>query len=93
MADPTADHRTHDLEAVAALADDRSVEGEARQAEAARCADCAALLGDLRLLSTATAALPAPARARDFRLDPADAARLRIDVAGTGGGARPSAGR
>ena len=49
--------------------------GEARRAEAARCPDCVALLDDLRLLAMATAALPVPSRSRDFRLDPADAAR------------------
>ena len=76
MADLSSDHGTHDLEAIAALADDPTPEGESRRVEAARCADCASLIDDLRLLATATAALPVPARTRDFRLDPADAARL-----------------
>ena len=76
MADPTSDHRGHDLEAIAALVDDRSPEGEARRTEAARCADCASLLEDLRLLATATTVLTPATRTRDFRLDPATAARL-----------------
>ena len=76
MADRTPEHATHDLEALAALAEDHSPEGDAGRAEAARCADCASLMDDLRLLATATAALPVPARTRDFRLDPADAVRL-----------------
>jgi hypothetical protein len=44
---------------------------------AAACAGCASLLGDLAAIRTATAALPAPARRRDYRLTDADAARLR----------------
>jgi len=42
-----------------------------------RCAGCAALLGDLAIIRTATATLPAPPRRRDYRLSDADAARLR----------------
>lgn len=44
---------------------------------AAACAGCASLLGDLAAIRAATAALPAPARRRDYRLNDADAARLR----------------
>jgi hypothetical protein len=44
---------------------------------AAACAGCASLLGDLAAIRAATAALPAPARRRDYRLTDADAARLR----------------
>jgi Meckel syndrome type 1 protein len=43
----------------------------------AACAGCASLLGDLAAIRAATAALPAPARRRDYRLTEADAARLR----------------
>ena len=43
----------------------------------AGCPACAELLADLRAIATATAALPAPRRTRDFRLTDADAARLR----------------
>src|ERR1035437_831701 len=43
----------------------------------AGCEECAALYADLGSIATATSALPAPARPRDFTLTPADAARLR----------------
>ncbi len=41
------------------------------------CEDCAALFADMGEIASATAALPTPARPRDFMLTPADAARLR----------------
>lgn len=41
------------------------------------CEDCAALFADLGANADATAALPVPARPRDFSLTEADAARLR----------------
>jgi hypothetical protein len=41
------------------------------------CEDCAALFADLGATADATAALPVPARPRDFTLTEADAARLR----------------
>src|SRR5665811_741541 len=41
------------------------------------CEDCAALFADLGATADATAALPVPARPRDFSLTEADAARLR----------------
>ena len=41
------------------------------------CEDCAALFADLEATADATAALPVPARPRDFTLTEADAARLR----------------
>ena len=44
---------------------------------AAACAGCATLLADLAAIRAATAALPAPARTKDYRLTEADAARLR----------------
>lgn len=49
------------------------------------CEECAALFADLAQIASATAALPAPARPRDFTLTPADAARLRPE--------RPASGR
>ncbi len=41
------------------------------------CAGCAALLADLGAIRGAMTALPVPARRRDYRLSPEDAARLR----------------
>lgn len=43
----------------------------------AECPDCAGLFADLSQIASATAALPVPARPRDFSLTPEDAARLR----------------
>lgn len=71
-----AGHATHDLEALAAFADDESDAPEAVRAQVAGCLECAALVADLRLLTGATAALAVPARTRDFRLSPEDAVRL-----------------
>jgi hypothetical protein len=51
----------------------------------AGCEECAALFADMGEIASATAALPAPARPRDFMLTPADAARLRA--------AQPARGR
>ncbi len=76
MADASTDHRTHDLEAIAALADDRGGATDGGPSTTPECPDCAALLDDLRLLSSADAKLLAPVRMRDFRLDPAQADRL-----------------
>ncbi len=77
---PDAPHGTHDLLLIAALAAKDLEPADLARAEAlvAGCAECATLAADLRLLTTASAALPAPAaRRRDFRLTPADADRLR----------------
>ena len=77
---PDAPHGTHDLLLIAALAADDLERADVARAGAlvAGCADCATLAADLRLLTAASAALPAPAaRPRDFRLTPADAERLR----------------
>lgn len=52
-------------------------EADAARARVAECPACAELLGDIRAIMAATAALPAPRRSRDFRLTEADAARLR----------------
>jgi hypothetical protein len=77
---PEAPHGTHDLLLIAAFAANDLEAADVGRAEAlvAGCSECAALAADLRLLTTASAALPAPAqRRRDYRLTPADAERLR----------------
>jgi hypothetical protein len=61
---------------VAAFVDDPAMAAEAIRVQVAVCPDCASLASDLRLLATASANLAAPTRRRDFRLSPADAARL-----------------
>lgn len=76
MADPGSSHAGHDLEDVAALADDPADATAAARVQVADCPDCAALLADLRLLATATVAVSAPSRPRDFRLGPDDVRRL-----------------
>ena len=98
MSEPRrATHDGHDLELVARAA---AGELDAREVEAARlaiagCGACAALEADLRAIAAATRDLGAPGEAtsirapRDFRLSPADAARLRRH--GALGLARPSA--
>jgi len=48
------------------------------------CEDCAALFADLGATADATAALPVPARPRDFTLTEADATRLRRQRRGLG---------
>ncbi len=69
----------HDESLIARLAVDDLDPREASDARrlVAECPACAELLTDLRLIASATAALPAPSRTRDFRLTEADAARLR----------------
>lgn len=72
-------HDTHDRELIAAHAAG-DLEGRALATAAdllATCSDCAELHADLRAIATATARVPARPRTRDFRLTPADAARLR----------------
>jgi hypothetical protein len=76
---PTS-HDRHDPILVAALAADDLAGTDRDQAlDLTRsCADCALLLDDLRALARGTAsAPPVAARPRDFRLTPADVARLR----------------
>src|SRR5688572_29205323 len=77
---PTS-HDAHDSVLVAALAADDLVGTERDQAlDLTRsCSDCALLHDDLRAIARATASAPPPIadRPRDFRLTPADAARLR----------------
>jgi hypothetical protein len=82
-------HATHDLERIAALldADLSPADRMAGEAMAASCPDCTRLRDDLFALARATAEMPSPERTRDFRLTPADAARL----ASVGSG-EPSAG-
>lgn len=74
------DHATHDLDVLAAAAD-RSVDAATRLAaeqQAAECRDCATLLADLRLISAGLGALPKQLPvARDFRISPERAAKLR----------------
>ena len=72
------EHATHDLDAVASLLDGDLLPADRATAarQVARCPACAALHQELLALSAATAALPTPARTRDFRLTTADAARL-----------------
>jgi hypothetical protein len=72
-------HQAHDPFLVAQLAADDLTGSERAAAErlVSECPRCAELLADLRAITSATSALPPPARTRDFRLTPADAARLR----------------
>jgi hypothetical protein len=69
----------HDETLIARLAlDDLDArDGATARTLVAECPACAELLADLSLIASATAALPAPRRTRDFRLTDADAARLR----------------
>jgi hypothetical protein len=80
-ADPAA-HASHDVVLLAALAD-RTAEAltpaERRVAESnlASCPTCATIHADLVALATAAPTAAVPARPRDLRLTPAEAARLR----------------
>lgn len=67
---PGPDHQSHDRLLLVRLASDDLSREEQPAAEALRaaCADCAALVRDIRLISRATARLPVPRRTRDFRL-------------------------
>jgi hypothetical protein len=75
-----ATHAAHDLTNVAALAaraDDLDEKtAAAARLQVAECTACADLLGDLVTIQTALPATSTPTRPRDFRLTPADAARL-----------------
>lgn len=77
--DETLMHPQHDELLVAQLAADDVTPSERARAEAlvAACAECRLLVDDLRVLTSAVVALPAPMRQRDFRLTESDAARLR----------------
>lgn len=71
-------HAGHDELLVARLygGDLDAAERDRAQDLLAECPDCAALFADLGAIARATAALPVPARPRDFTLTAADAARL-----------------
>ena len=74
-----ASHADHDPLAIAACAAGDATGRELDDALAlvAACGDCAALHHDLRAIAAALPGLPAPARSRDFRLTPGQAASLR----------------
>jgi hypothetical protein len=74
------DHQTdHDPQLIAAYAagDAEGADLERARDLVAACDDCAALHHDLRAIAAAMPAIPAPARTRDFRLTPEQAASLR----------------
>jgi len=72
-------HVDHDLERIVALLDGDLpvIERAAAVAQSEACADCRALLSDLRALAAATAEMPVLTRTRDFTLTPAMAEGLR----------------
>jgi hypothetical protein len=76
---PSSDHARHDRLLVARFAagDAYSTELSDARALVDGCNDCAALADEIRLLMRATAALPAPRRARDFRISAEQAEALR----------------
>jgi hypothetical protein len=76
---PDSQHPDHDLELIAAYASGDATGPQLEHASAliASCGDCAALHHDLRSIAAAMPELPAPARTRDFRLRPEQAAELR----------------
>jgi hypothetical protein len=74
------DHARHDPDLIAGHAAGDLSDTDRRVADAliAACAPCAELRRDLVAIAAATRSLPAPAAsARDFRLEPAQAERLR----------------
>ena len=76
---PDTLHDAHDLELVAAYAagDAEGPSLDRATALVASCPECAALHHDLRAIAAAMPELPVPARPRDFRLTPEQAASLR----------------
>ena len=76
---PDSQHPEHDLELIAAYAagDATGPELERATALVGTCDECAALHHDLRSIAAAMPTIPAPARTRDFRLTPEQAADLR----------------
>jgi hypothetical protein len=76
---PSPDHARHDRLLVARFAAGDAYPTEQSDARALvdGCNDCAALADEIRLLMDATAALPAPRRARDFRISAEQAEALR----------------
>jgi hypothetical protein len=83
VAEPIGRHDGHDPALVASLFDGDLAGPDLATAQlwVATCPACASLHADLLALSQATRAQPTPARPRDFRLTPADAARLRAEPA------------
>ena len=76
---PDSQHPDHDLELIAAYAagDAAGPELERATALVAACEECAALHHDLRSIAAVMPTVAAPARTRDFRLTPEQAAELR----------------
>ena len=78
---PSADHSRHDRLLVVRYLDrdDDLLAGEVSEARAliASCPDCAALGAELQLIADRTSHMVLPARPRDFRLTPEQAASLR----------------
>jgi anti-sigma factor RsiW len=83
-------HEDHDLGLIVALADEELAGAELATAESlvAACPECAALVLDLRALAAADRSLATAERPRDFRLTPADAARLAAPSEPVASGAR-----
>jgi hypothetical protein len=81
---PSSDHAGHDRWLVVRWTTDPAdlSPGETAQARAllAGCTDCAALAADLGIITRATASSIVPARPRDFRLTPAQAAGARGSI-------------
>jgi hypothetical protein len=78
-----ASHADHDLALIAALTDRDAADALApteldlARARLERCAECAAVHRDLLALTVGLQSAATPSRPRDFRLTPADAARLQ----------------
>lgn len=74
-----SDHRRHDRLLIARYAADDSYPSETEEARAqiAACAECAALVDDIKILSRVVATARTPSRPRDFRLSPEQADQLR----------------
>ena len=77
--DRTASHASHDEMLIVRLygGDVNASERDQALALMADCADCADLFADLGAIASASAAMPVPARPREFTLTEKDAARLR----------------
>src|ERR1035437_9866262 len=84
--DRTATHSNHDELLIVRLFGGDVDDPERARAldQLGQCDDCATLFADLRATADATAALPIPARPRDFVLTEADATRLRRARRGLG---------
>lgn len=82
QAPPGADHDSHDRLLMVRLASDDIPRAERPAADALRsaCAECAALIDDVRRISRSTATLPAPRRPRDFRLTAEQARQARGSI-------------